>query len=203
MARRAAGRGRACSSNHSQPLTGRRSLLGGDAPLDPPPSHRDGGGGPCAAWWSGRAAFLESSGTVERQGGLHGGRPLHRLRRSPSPASQGRIRARRPHKPSARPPFSPPGTGWGAARRAVGGVRSSKAASDEISATGGAVSVEQRGARIECGGGCPPAGTPPTTLRVVLPPRAGEGKMPPVGERCARLPRSLARWASTCRTIAS
>ena len=45
----------------------------GNAPADPPP--RSGGGGPCEAWWKGARPAS----------------PLHRLRRSPSPVSRGRI----------------------------------------------------------------------------------------------------------------
>ena len=71
------------------------------------PHPRGGGGGPCGppdqvrGWWRGRDRYLALA-LRRRQRGVQGrtrpdargspsGRPLHRLRRSPSPAAQGRI----------------------------------------------------------------------------------------------------------------
>ncbi len=55
------------------------------------PRAKRGGGGPREAWWRGLPPLQVgpfSSGKHELPRQLCGGRPLHRLRRSPSPAAQ-------------------------------------------------------------------------------------------------------------------
>ena len=90
------------------PGRGRGAELRRDVTTLPPPP-RSGGGGPCEAWWRGRAGaqiggsqgldglVLSPAMTIGKNGARP--RPLHRLRRSPSPAARVRIRLRRMRAP--------------------------------------------------------------------------------------------------------
>ncbi len=159
------------------------------APVDPPPQR--GGGGPCEAWWRGCVRTSSTPPPSPLRGDTS---PVSRGRNPAGPFAQTAGAASRPeasagHSSSSRGSgraatafvqagsvavslcasagYPSPERGGGTARSAVGGVHLRRAARNRK----GTQDSPDRGMRN-------PGRTPPTMLRMVPPPRSGEGGSP-------------------------